>query len=82
MRRSVYTVHCNQSSLPGGAAGPRREQALPVGRSMHCAADQLVAMTMMMTMIMMMMMSHSFRDRHQSQHHFYLKGSALSEKGQ
>ena len=71
------SVHCNQSSIPGGAAGPVLEQALPVGRSMHCAADQLVAMTMMRTMIVMMMMmislSQSFKDRHQSHHHFYLK---------
>ena len=72
-------VHCNQSSIPGRAAGPRTGATC---RSMHCAADQLVAMTMMMTMIMMMMMSHSFRDRHQSQHHFCLKGSVLCDKGQ
>ena len=78
MRRSVYIA----ISRPSQAGRPVLEQALPGGRSMHCAADQLVAMTMMMTMIMMMMMSHSFRDRHQSQHHFCLKGSVLSDKGQ
>ena len=75
-------VHCKQSSIPGGAAGPRTGATC---RSMHCAADQLVAMTMMRTVIMMMMMislSQNFKDRHQSQHHFYLKGSVLSDKGQ
>ena len=82
MRRSVYIA----ISRPSQAGRPVLEQALPVGRSMHCAADQLVAMTMMRTMIMMMMMmislSQSFKDRHQSQHHFYLKGSVLSDKVQ
>ena len=73
MRRSVYIA----ISRPSQAGRPVLEQALPVGRSMHCAADQLVAMTMMRTMIVMMMMmislSQSFKDRHQSHHHFYLK---------
>ena len=82
MRRSVYIA----ISRPSRAGRPVLEQALPVGRSMHCAADQLVAMTMMRTMIMMMMMmillSHSLKNRHQSQHHFYLKGSVLSDKVQ
>ena len=81
-RRSVYIA----ISRPSQAGRPVPEQALPVGRSMHCAADQLVAMTMIRTMIMMMMMmillSHSLKNRHQSQHHFYLKGSVLSDKVQ
>ena len=61
MRRSVYIAIIR----PSQAGRPVLEQALPVGRSMHCAADQLVAMTMMRTMIMMMMMmillSQSFK---------------------